>query len=59
VPLVIDEEIPTGANPVAVPLFAIVAPEGIESVSPDCPSVIVPVPERFNIVSTLNVLMLI
>ena len=44
------------SNPVAVPLFAKVAPEGILIVSPDCPIVIVPVPAFFNIVSTFNVL---
>ena len=40
-------------NPVAE------APDPNAIVSPDCPSVIVPVPVLFNIVSTFNVLMLI
>ena len=53
------EGVITPPTPVAVPVTASVVPEGILMVSPDCPSVIVPVPVLFNIVSTFNVLMLL
>jgi hypothetical protein len=42
-------------NPVDVPEFAIVQPDGIEIVSPDCPIVIVPEPVLVVIVPTFNI----
>ena len=57
VPLVMLEVIPVGANPLAVPLFVIVQPEGTVNVSPESPRV-KEVPDAGEILSTFSSLVI-